>query len=242
MRYALIALMALTVPYVPYAQSQNPATVNVMGKSKKLVMPDLAVYSIHMSATDKDEALAVKRMNDLANETLGRLKKEGFTEDQIKLTGYAVNVNYDYSQGKPRKVSYTAWQAVNVKFPMDKDRVLKVMNLLTTNQSEGLQVNFFADVSDDLKAKTSNELVKQAIQDARTKADMMADAAGYKVKNVIDITYGVDQRLYPPQPMYEKRTMAMDASDGGENANYFTVNEVEFNEEVKLTYAIETGK
>ena len=233
--------MALTAPYVPYAQAQNPATVNVMGKSKRLVMPDLAVYSVHMSATDKDEALAVKRMNDLANETLGRLRKEGFTEDQIKLTGYAVNVNYDYSQGKPRKVSYTAWQSVNVKFPMDKDRVLKVMNMLTANQNEGLQVNFFADVSDDLKTKTSNELVKQAIQDARTKADMMADAAGYKVKNVIDITYGVDQRMYPPQPVYDKR-MALESAQGGDNANYFTVNEVEFNEEVKLTYAIETGK
>lgn len=243
MRYAfMIFLMALTVPYVPYAQGQTPATINVMGKSKKLIMPDLAVFNVHMSATDKDEALAVKQMNDLVNETLGRLKKEGFTEQQIKLTGYAVNINYDYSQGKPRKTSYTAWQSVTVKFPMEKDRVLNVMNKLTANQSEGLQVNFYTDVSDDLKTKTSNELVTQAIQDAKAKADMMAKAAGYRVKNVLDITYGVDLRQYPQPVMYDKRAMNMEAAQSGENANYFTVNEIEFNEEVKLTYAIETEK
>lgn len=243
MRYAIIVLlMALTVPLVPYAQGQPPATINVMGKSKKLIMPDLAVFNVHISATDKDEAVAVKQMNDLVNETLGRLKKEGFTEQQIKLTGYAVNINYDYSQGKPRKVSYTAWQSFTVKFPMEKDRVLNIMNKLTANQSEGLQVSFYTDVSDDLKTKTSNDLVQQAIQDAKGKADMMAKAAGYRVKNVMDITYGVDLRQYPQPLMYDKRTMNMEAAQSGENANYFTVNEIEFNEEVKLTYAIETDK
>lgn len=228
--------MALTVPYV---QAQTPATINVMGKSKKMVMPDLAVFNINMSATDKDESVAVKNMNDLANETLGRLKKEGFTEQQIKLTGYAVNINYDYSQGKPQKTSYTAWQSVTVKFALDKDRVLKLMNLLTAGQSSGLQVNFYTDVSDDLRNKTSNDLVKQAIQDAKTKADMMAQAAGYRVKNVLDISYGVSQRDFP-QPVYDKRIMNMEAAQN-DNSNYFTVNEVEFNEEVKLTYSIESA-
>ena len=201
-------------------------------------MPDLAVFSINMTATDKDEATAIKRMNDIADATLGKLKKEGFTEQQIKLTGYSVNANYDYSQGgNPRKISYTARQTVNVKFNLDKDRVLKMFNTLGGDQSSGVEMNFYTEASEALQKSVSNELVQQAIKDAKDKADMMAKAAGYNVKSVMDISYDVEQR-FPPQPYYEKNMMRAEAS-ADNNQGYFSVNEMEFNEAVRLTYRID---
>jgi uncharacterized protein len=225
------------VPYTfAQVQPQSVPTLNVTGRAKKLVMPDLAVFTVNMNATDKDEASAIKRMNELADITLGKLKKEGFTEQQIKLTGYSVNANYDYAQGgNARKISYTARQTVNVKFNLDKDRVLKLFNTLGGDQSGGVDVNFYTEASEALQKSIGNELVQQAIKDAKDKADMMAKAAGYNVKSVIDISYDVEQRM-PPQPYYEKNMMRAEADN---NQNYFTVNEMEFNESVRLTYRID---
>lgn len=234
----LFLLLMIQVPYT-FAQ-QAASTINVNGRAKKLITPDLAVFAVNVSATDKDESVAVKRLNDLSNDVLTKLKKEGFTEQQIKLTGYAININYDYSQGgTPKKISYTARQSVNLKFNFDKDRVLRLFNTLASDQTGGVEINFYTDVSETLRTSTSNELIQTAIKDARDKADMMAKAAGYNVKKVLDISYDVDQRGYPQPVMYEKNMARVESQDS--NQNYFTVNEMVFTEAVRLTYQIETA-
>jgi len=240
MRFTLFVLLLMVqVPYT-FAQ-QTTSTINVNGRAKKMIMPDLAVFAVNVSATDQEESAAVKRLNDLSNDVLTKLKKEGFTEQQIKLTGYSININYDYSQGgTPRKISYTARQSINLKFVLDKDRVLRMYNTLAADQTGGVEVNFYTDASETLRTSTSNELIQAAIKDARDKADMMAKAAGYSVKKVLDISYDVEQRGYP-QPVYAEKTMSRMEAPQDNNQNYFTVNEMEFNEAVRLTYQIDTA-
>src|SRR5688572_1630244 len=65
---ALFFLLMVQVPYT-FAQ-QSVSTINVNGRAKKLVMPDLAVFAINATATDKLESAAIKRLNEISNEVL----------------------------------------------------------------------------------------------------------------------------------------------------------------------------
>lgn len=242
MKTLTLSMLLLLFAAGPFANAQMNTSsgylpnLQVTGRAKKMVMPDKAVFSIRMSATEKEESAAVKRLNDITNTVLGKLKKEGFTENQIMLTGYSININYDYSQGgTPRKTNYTAVQSVVVKFDLDKDRVLRLFNTLSGDQPGGVEIHFFTEASDALQKSTSAELIQAAVQDARSKADLMAKAAGLTVKGVLEISYDVEPSF--PQPMrMEKSVMRMEAEN---DRDYFSINEMEFHEAVRLTYRIE---
>ena len=58
-----------------------------------MVLPDVAIFGLNPEATEKSETESFKKKSDLSQEVLKRLKANGYTENQIKLTNYSIDRN-----------------------------------------------------------------------------------------------------------------------------------------------------
>ena len=217
--------------------AQQDATINIVGHATKLITPDKAIFSINIRANRKTEPESFKAMTDMSDEILKRLKKEGFAELQIKLTDYSIQMEYDYSSGKPKKLGYISSESLIVKFPLDKRKILNVYSNLTDNDVEGVSINFGTECSDSLKNKVQNDLIVVALHDAKQKAELIASTTECKIKSVADVSYKLISNMPYPQPMNTRYSMKAE-SGGAEASDYFSINEMEFDEEIKVTYWI----
>ena len=104
-------------------------------------------------------------------------------------------------------------------------------------------MNFGTECSDELLSKVKDELIAAAMGDARRKANLIANAANATIGGINNISYNYTADVQPMQ-MFRTKAMAMDAM--GESAptaaSYLSINEQQFNEEIKVTFVILSGK
>lgn len=238
MKKQIILIVALCIGSLTFAQQD--ATINITGHASKLVAPDKAIFSIHIRANKKTESECHKAMTEISNELLNRLKKEGFTESQIKLTDYSIQMEYEYIAGTRKKKGYISSQNLIVKFAVDKRKILDLYAKLTANEMEGVSINFGTECSDSLKAKVQNELIVMALNDAKEKATLIATTTDCKIKSVADVSYKVFSNTVSTVYSAKSYSFRESVSDEQQQASdYFSINEMEFVEEIKVTYWIQ---
>jgi uncharacterized protein YggE len=121
--------------------------------------------------------------------------------------------------------------------------LFRIYNKLLKDSVQGVQVNFGTECSDELLSKVKDELIAAAMGDARRKANLIANAANATIGGINNISYNYTADVQPMQ-MFRTKAMAMDAM--GESAptaaSYLSINEQQFNEEIKVTFVILSGK
>ena len=130
----------LLIIIVLSSRAQHSSSIHIVGEAKKMVLPDVAIFELKMEATEKSETESFKKLTDLSQEVLKRLKTDGYTENQIKLTDFSVDRNEYILKTKEKKITYTSSQSLIVKFAVDKKRLLDSYNHLTANQIKGLSI------------------------------------------------------------------------------------------------------
>ncbi len=237
----ILLLLIVSVINLNQSKAQNSFVphIQLKGESNIKILPDLGIFFIQISATAKTEAECNERLNKLNDELMKRLKTEGFTPEQIKLTNYSISAEWDYKDGKSKKTGYKSYQDFRIEFKLDKKRILSVYNKLSENKSENVSINFGTDCSDELKKKTKNELIVLAIKDATQKAQLIAETTGNKLGNMEFIRYGIVSNQ-PNYPMHMEGKVAFAAmSDSNEDrAENFSINEIEFTEEIEMSFMI----
>jgi uncharacterized protein len=239
MKKQIILFFAILMSNSFFAQQE--ATINIVGHASKMVTPDKAQFFISIRASKKTEPESYKAMTEISNEILNRLKKEGFTESNIKLTDYSVQMEFDYSTGKAKKTGYVSSQNLTVKFPIDKRRILNLYDHLTANEMEGVSINFSTECSDSLKNKIQNDLIVLALNDAKEKANLIATTTDCKIKSVADVSYKIAANVIYPQAMVRSYAMKATNDSGTQASDFFSINETEFSEDIKVTYWIQSA-
>jgi uncharacterized protein YggE len=238
-----LILLLLIISLIDFKQvkAQNSFIphIQIKGESNIKILPDLGIFYIQISVMEKTEDECNERLNKLNDELMKRLKTEGFTPEQIKLTNYSISAEWDYKDGKSKKNGYRSYQDFRIEFKLDKKRILSVYNKLSENKSENVSINFGTDCSEELKKKTKNELIVLAIKDATQKAQLIAETTGNKLGNIEFIRYGIVSNSQNfPMPMESKVALAVMADSNEERAENFSINEIDFFEEIEMSFMI----
>ncbi len=124
---------------------------------------------------------------------LGKLKALGLAADAIRTSGYDLQPEFDYANGKQTLRGYVARNAIEVRLD-DIGRTGEVLDAAV-----GSGATSVGGVRFDLKdrAAAEREALKQAVADARGRAEAAASGAGMKVDRVLRIE---EQRTSPPEP------------------------------------------
>ncbi len=214
-------------------------TITVTGSEDVFVVPDLATFSYSVTELAKTVAEAQKIATDKANKAIAFLKQNGLADKDIQTTSYSISPQYDYvsgvctqygcPSGKQVLKGYEVSQSVTVKTKIDDaGKILAGIGQLGVTNLSGLQ--FTVDNEDMFIAKAR----KNAIDEAKTKAQVLAKDLGVSLVRVVNFSEGGDY----PRPMYAK-AMTMDSSVGmGGGTPEIAKGENKITSSVSITYEI----
>jgi uncharacterized protein YggE len=155
--------------------------VTVVGRGEVEYKPDMADITLGVQidkAANPETALA--QMNEKIGRIIGSLKSIGISEDDIETKTYNLYPQYDYVSGISSVSGYNANQQISVKVrEIGKDNTL-VNKVVAESSKAGanqvLGVSYEISSLNDLK----QEARVKAIQDAQSKSQELAQAAGIK--------------------------------------------------------------
>ncbi len=225
------AVVLTAVPAAALAQraapGPEPAVIVTIGEGVIKVAPDRAWVWIAAESRARSPRDAQRANAEAMTAVLGRIKAAGIPADAIRTSGYDLQPEFDFANGKQTLRGYVARNGVEVRLD-DLPRTGEVIDAAVGSGATSVSGIRF-DVKDRVAAE--REALKQAVADARGRAD--AAAAGASVS--IDRVLRIEERGAPPQ---EPRPMMMRAAAAESAQTPVTPGELEIRAAVTLTTAI----
>ncbi len=188
-----------------YAQiDMTNNTLFVTGSATNQTKPDKVTVSLGVETTNSTAQAALMANSDLMNKVLGVLKASGVQENEMSTSTFSITPNYNYSsntnQGK--LTGFTVSNSIHI----ESSNMVSVSKWIDAAVSAGANNvnNVYFSVSEKKLEGIKNLLLKDAINNAKTKADIAASAAGLKLKGVKSIQVG-EAQLPPPVPVYNAK-------------------------------------
>ncbi|MBS1647192.1 MAG: SIMPL domain-containing protein [Bacteroidetes bacterium] len=228
-----------SIPFLAQTSAEKPtSTISLSGSASKKVSPDLAIISFNLSAKDVLGNLALSKLNTQTQQTITKITGAGFSKEQLKISNYGLNEDWEYTGGKSRKAGYSARQTLTLTFKMDKEKLNKLFAAFSDQQTENTQINFSTGLSEELQDKTQKELIALAINDATEKAHLIANAASLKIKAIKSIAYNTDDEA-PMPPVRNMKSMEAFAAKNDSSFSEINVEETELSEDVSIVFITE---
>jgi uncharacterized protein YggE len=166
--------------------------------------PDRAFVSIAAESRARTSRDAQRLNAEAMTAVLAKLKSSGVPSDGIETTGYDIQPEFDYANGKQTLRGYVARNSIEVRV----DDLPKLGDILDI--AVGAGATSVAGVRFDLKdrAGAEREALQHAVEDARARANAAAAGAGLKVDRIVRIEEHRTNLMPPPRPMVAMRAEA----------------------------------
>jgi hypothetical protein len=187
----LTLLVVLSVPVFAFADSE----ITVTGTGEVLIPADTAVVSLGVSATDREVLKAQRRANETIAAIREALIKAGVKEEDINTDYINIYASYDYSEGTEQMKGYNANSTLAIRVT-DIEAVGEVIDIAFEAGANTLNgINFSASDTTEAEAKA----MKKAVENAKDKAEVLAEASGLKILGIDEIiesgTYSYDRGM-----------------------------------------------
>ena len=223
-------------------QTNGNETLKIIGKSKKLITPDLVTFAFKIDYKDKNQSTAQSQVIKETNNLIARVKEIGFDENDLKLTSLDIDDDWDFIDSKSKKVGYIASIELELTFRYQPSRVSEIIDSIARSNFKYLDYTLKLEVSDSLKNSVRDELIKKSIENAKHSADIIAQSAGISLEGINNIEYKdlvfnyISHGDIPPPPPPAasiSRSVRLDL-----DMKYLSLREMEVYEEVIITWKI----
>lgn len=197
------AAIAVAVSGPAVAQQAAPPTITVTGEGVIEAVPDIATLMIGVTTQGETAAEALAANSTALDAVLARLTAAGIEARDMQTSNLSLNPNWTgYDSGTPKIVGFVASNMLTVRVRA-LDRLGAVLDATVADGANTLNGLTFGLANPD---PVLDEARKEAVADARAKAELLADAAGVKLGKVLSISEsgGVPQ----PMPMFRAEASA----------------------------------
>ena len=180
-------------------------TITIAGEGKVTGKPTLAQVDVGLYSEGADVPAVQQDNAKKVNAIIDAMKGLGIADADLQTNNYNIYPRYDYTNGAQKVIGYAVSQNLGVRV-RDLSKVGVVLTQVTqagANQVNG--VNFTIDDPTELK----QEARKKALDDARKKAQELADALGVKVVRVVTFS---ESSVTPGPVPYNYRGLSATAS------------------------------
>ena len=197
-------------------------TISVSGEGEVTASPDIAPVSFSVREEAKKVADAQNKVDVKTKAALAAVRKLGVADKDIKTENYSSYPKYEWHEatyscmglncpppqpGRQVLIGYEVSQSVTVTV-RDLDTTSAIIEALGTAGVTDMQgPNFAIDKEDTLKA----EARKQAIEKARTKAEVLARDLGVSLVRVVSFSEGQNYPIYARTMMSAEKVDASPA-------------------------------
>lgn len=229
-----IASVAKEYRYIGGGMSASNV-ISVSGSGEVFAIPDTATISF----TVRNEGVDVKIAQDLTttkvDEVLGAIKDLGIEDADVKTTSYATNPKYSYERAsiyypvQGKVTGYEVAQSIEVKV-RDTAKTGEVLGALgTAGVTETYGPNYTVDDQDALLA----EARQMAIDEAKTKAEELANQLGVRLVRIVTFSEG------QYSPYAESKAVSYDSMTGAMNPTpQLPTGESKITSDVYISYEI----
>lgn len=193
----------LLPPGANYANVPN-STISTTGTASEEVKPDMVSLTVGVETNGTSASEAASRNAAAMDEVLSELRDLGISEPGLATSSYSVYPVYDYRQPtqpcieiyppppeclpKQTIVGYGASNSITITLEVNSSSIDAGEAIDAAVGAGANTVNSaFFFISDELQQEIRNGLIRDAIDNARQRAELAADAVGYTVSGVHSI-------------------------------------------------------
>lgn len=235
----LLAFSAALADAPALAQGTDTAdrpfpTLAVTGEGEAAIAPDMAVVTLTVLREAETARQALDDANAAMDSVMAAMRNQGIEARDLQTSGFSINPQYVYppqepadqaeeAERQPRIVGYEVANSLTVRL-RDLGQIGAVLDeAVSLGVNQGGNIFF----TNDDPAAALDEARRKAVEDARRRAETLAEAAGVELGDVLRI----DENTHRPPPIPMMRTQmaegfAADASvpiAQGENTYRVTV-------------------
>jgi uncharacterized protein YggE len=204
---AIAAVLLLSVAPAS-AQTVAARTLSIAGNAEMHAVPDTALVSTGVVTESETAAAALKTNSAALAKVLDAIRSFGVESKDLQTSGLALEARTyrpekPSATDRPRIVGYTAANEVTVRVH-DLAKLGDLLDKVTVagaNRIDGIE--FVVSNQEGLL----EEARRKAVADAKSKADLYAQAAGFTLGKVMSLT---EENVPSPRPM--ARAMAVSAA------------------------------
>lgn len=167
----------------------------VTGKGRLSLHPDTIVVKFRSSAVYTDYAETIAMASKATKDLKALIAKAGIDGELLKTRNLDIRPKHEtYYDNKDHRherfVGYEYNHSSQIKIENDNKLLGKLIYVVSTSP---LDVNF--DISYTVKdiEKAKNDLLREAVKDAKMKAEVLSDVVGVKLKEIKSIDYSWDE-------------------------------------------------
>ena len=196
----LLLSTTLTMPLSVEAEESQPPMITVTGTGTVEAAPDIATLTIGVTSQGDTAAAALSANSAALEAVMTRLTAAGIEARDMQTSNLSLNPNW------------TGYDSVSVTGPVISGYVATNMLTIRVRQLDGLGGVLDAAVADGANTLNGlsfgladpepalNEARKEAVADARARAELLATAAGVTLGNIISISEA--NAVTEPGPMF----------------------------------------
>ncbi len=192
------------------SSSNSNSTLFVIGNAQTMVNPDKVTLSLSVETTNTTANTALNANSEAMNKALNALKVAGVPENETSTSFFSISPNYNLTNQQEGQdqyfpppienrdiISYTVTNSITV----DSYNLLNVSQWIDTAVQAGVNdvSSIYFNLSDERSEAIKNDLLKQAVTNAKSKADIAATALGLNVLGVKSINIE-SVGVFPPSP------------------------------------------
>jgi len=205
---AVIILAIMGILYFKPNSASN--TIQVNGEATAKITPDLITISFNVETKGATSKIAEDANSEIVSKLKDNVVSLGFKESDLTTENYNIypDYNYDYNKGTQTLIGYRATHTLKIELPSSqKDKVSSIIDA-GTNAGAGISyINF--ELTPALQQQAKVTAIKDASDDARVKAEAIADGFNKKLGKLVSVS--LDEFNYRPWNIYS----SSDSSGGG---------------------------
>jgi uncharacterized protein YggE len=206
MKMLVVALCLAASPAFAQQGAPQPSIVT-SGEGVVKKAPDRAFVTIAAESRARTAAEAQRVNTEAMTAVLDKIKAAGIPADAIQTTGYNLQPEFDYANGRQTLRDYVARNQVQVRV----DTLSKVGDVIAT--AVGTGATSVSNVQFDLKDRdvVEREALRLAVSDAKRRSEAAAAGAGVQLGPIVRIDEQRDMPGPTPRPMAMAGVAAMRA-------------------------------
>jgi len=219
-------------------------TIQTVGTASASLKPDQVYMSFSISSIDQTASEALADNNEILHKAFMALKMTNLTDDEIGSSSFSIGPAYDniYNSNGTSTTVFRGYQ-VSSSLNILTQKIELAGSLVDAVISQGVkQVNSIEfQISKEKKKQVQDELLTQAVKNAKHKADLALEPLKAKVKGLVKLDLDNNQ----PQPHYNAKIYSRaNALDVGGRTNLYASNQdvyVQVNAEFEIGQGIDVA-
>ncbi len=192
----IIALFFIATSLIKsFSEIQSRDTIQVNGQSTIDVVPDLITIYYNIETQSKTSKEAEDANSAIVNDLIYRIVQLGYDEKDLKTENFNIYPEYDWTSGTQNLIGYKATHSLKIE--LSTDELNQIGDLIDAGANSGAGINYINfELSDELQQKYKSEAIKLAAQDAKIKAEAIAEGFDKKIGKLVSVSLS-DFGYYP---------------------------------------------